>query len=159
MSFKEKYHIIITSESWIGNNFNSKYIQLCIKNHKKSYNSQYNGNNNSIYKLFIYVNRSYILEHNGRIYSFLFIYRSSNGYINNFLIEFNYVNTNLVNTHKNTKIMIIDDLNINILDDSHNAENYLDILNTLHFSSGVNNVKRPKLSTCRYRPCFYKFLY
>jgi len=89
-----------------------------------------------------------LLEHNGHKYGILSIYRSPNGNINNFLIEFNNVITNLLNTHKNTKIIIIGDLNINILDTLHTTENYLDILNTLNFTSHVNIATRPESNTC-----------
>jgi len=55
-----------------------------------------------------------LIEHNGHKYGILSIYPSPNGNINNFFIEFNNVITNLLNTHKNTKIIIMGDLNITI---------------------------------------------
>lgn len=81
-------------------------------------------------------------------YGILSIHRSPNDNINNFLIEFNTVITSLVNTNKNTKIMIIGDLNINILDTPHNTENYLDILNSHNFTAHVNIATRPESNTC-----------
>lgn len=89
-----------------------------------------------------------LIDHNGQTYGILSIYRSPNGNINNFLIEFNTVITNLVDTHKNTKIIVIGDLNITILNTSHSTENYLDILNRHNFTSHVNIATHPVSNTC-----------
>jgi hypothetical protein len=50
--------------------------------------------------------------------------------------------------HKHTKIIVLGDLNINLLDTSQNTTNYIVILNTLNFTSYINIATRPDSNTC-----------
>jgi len=159
-SLNNKCHIIIASEAWIGKDFNPKYFSFC-----KDFNIEYTKNNlrrsdglvvfikNDIHNttelivqdtncLFTTINC------NGHEYGILSLYRSPNGDINTFLAQFNTVITDITNKHKNTKIIIIGDLNINLLDTTQNTTNYIDILNTLNFTSHINIITRPDSNTC-----------
>jgi hypothetical protein len=70
------------------------------------------------------------LKYNDHNYGILTIYRSPNGDINTFLTQFNIIINNIIKNHKKSKIIILGDLNINLLDTSQNTTNYVDILNT-----------------------------
>lgn len=87
------------------------------------------------------------IKYNGHNFGILTIYRSPNGDINTFLTQFNIVITNIINNHKNSKIIILGDLNINLLDTTLNTTNYIDILNSLNFTSHVYRT-RPYSNTC-----------
>lgn len=160
-SLNDKCHIIIVSEAWIGKDFNPKYFSFC-----KAFNIEYTKNNlRRSDGLVIFIKNDIIhntteliiqdtnclfttIHFNSHNYGILSLYRSPNGDINTFLAQFNIVITDITNKHKNTKIIIIGDLNINLLDTTQNTTNYIDILNTLNFTSRINIITRPDSNTC-----------
>ncbi|KAL4089448.1 hypothetical protein QTP88_024483 [Uroleucon formosanum] len=160
-SLNDKCHIIIASEAWISKEFNPKYFSFC-----KVFYIEYTKNNfRRSDGLVIFIKNDIIhntteliiqdtnclfttINFNGHKYGILSLYRSPNGDINTFLAQFNIVITDITNKHKNTKIIIIGDLNINLLDTTQNTTNYIDILNSLNFTSHINIITRPDSNTC-----------
>ncbi|KAF0768390.1 zinc finger MYM-type protein 1-like [Aphis craccivora] len=127
-------NIRIASEAWIGKDFNPKYFSFC-----KGFNIKHTKNNlRRSDGVVIFIKNDII--HNTT--------ESPNGDINTFLTQFNIVITNIINNHKNSKILILWNLNINLLDTTQNTTNHIDILNSLNFTSHVNIATRPDANTC-----------
>lgn len=159
-SLNNDNHIIITTESWLNDNFNDNFLPF------KNYQIESTNNNIRISDGIIILIKNEINQISTEInitnanciltlvtydkinYGIISIYRSPSGNIIKFIEDLDIVINNVINSHKNTTFILIGDFNIDILDTTNSTAIYLDLLNSLNFIQLINRPTRPQSNTC-----------
>jgi hypothetical protein len=122
---KYKSHIIITVESWLGNNIDHKYISL--NNYQSSISKNHICKSDGIV-IFIQKDINYItaefiiqdanclfttIKFNKINYGIISVYRSPSGNIIKFIEDLEVIITNIFNSYRKLTLILIGDMNIN----------------------------------------------
>ena len=144
-AIKNKNHIIITVEPWLGNNIDQKYISL--NNYQSSISKNHPHKSDGIV-IFIQKDINYIttefkildancmfttITFNKINYGIISVYRSPSGNILKFIEDLEVIITDIFNSFRQLTFILIGAMNINISDTTNSTTLYYDLLNSFNF--------------------------